>query len=146
VDGDFRGVVAGCASAPGRDPTRITPAMATAYGQLHDLGHAHSVETWWGERLVGGIYGVAIGRMFFGESMFALAPDASKVALLRLSRLLAAAGCPLLDCQLPSAHLASLGSELMPRAEFIATLPALVAAAPAPAHWPQPRQDTGDLA
>ncbi len=146
VDADFRGVVQGCASAPGREATWITPAMAAAYARLHDLGHAHSVETWCGDRLVGGIYGVAVGRMFFGESMFALAPDASKVALLRLSRVLAAAGCPLLDCQLPSAHLASLGSELMPRAEFLAALADLVTAGAAPGHWAQPRRGTRELA
>jgi leucyl/phenylalanyl-tRNA--protein transferase len=146
VDADFRGVLHGCASAPGRAATWITPAMAEAYGRLHELGHAHSVETWCDDRLVGGIYGVAIGRMFFGESMFALVPDASKVALLRLAHLLATAGCPLLDCQLPSAHLASLGSELMPRPEFLAALAPLVVSTPAPHPWPQPRQGTRELA
>lgn len=146
VDADFRGVVHACASAPGRDATWITPAMAAAYARLHDLGHAHSVETWAGDRLVGGIYGVAVGRMFFGESMFALAPDASKVALLRLARLLADTGCPLLDCQLPSAHLASMGCVVMPRAEFLATLAPLAAAPPAPGPWPQARRATGELA
>jgi len=98
--------------------TWITAEMQAAYLQLHEIGLAHSIECFEGSRLVGGLYGVSIGRMFFGESMFHLKTDASKVAFAHLSRLLQAHGCPLIDCQIENAHLTSLGCTLLPRDQF----------------------------
>jgi leucyl/phenylalanyl-tRNA--protein transferase len=146
IDADFGGVIHGCAAAPGRDETWITPAMHAAYRELHALGHAHSVETWEDGELVGGLYGVSIGRAFFGESMFATRPDASKVALVRLVRHLADLGAPLVDCQVASSHLASLGSRTVPREAFLAELEPLVAGSPGTLGWPSPPIDTHDLA
>lgn len=146
LDADFAGVIAGCATGRDRTDTWITPGMAAAYRQLHALGHAHSVETWSGERLVGGVYGVSVGRVFFGESMFALEADASKVAMVRLIRHLAAAGVPFVDCQLPSPHLARLGAQLVPRPTFLAQLATLVAGPALPAAWPASREATALLA
>lgn len=100
------------------DGTWITDAMLEAYGHLHAEGHAHSLEVYDGAALVGGIYGIAIGRMFFGESMFSRRGHASKVALLSLCHGLAEHGFPLLDAQVCSAHLESLGAQIMPRADF----------------------------
>jgi leucyl/phenylalanyl-tRNA--protein transferase len=100
--------------------TWITEDMLAAYGELHALGHAHSVEAWDGDRLVGGIYGVAIGRMFYGESMFSIATNGSKVALLALCRAMRDWGWPLLDAQVASGHLFTLGAREMPRAAFCA--------------------------
>lgn len=136
VDAAFREVVAGCA-APRRDRggTWLSPAMQAAYVELHERGHAHSIETWQDKRLVGGIYGVTLGRVFFGESMFSRARDASKVALARLVAECRRLAVPLIDCQVPSAHLASLGSRCLPRAEFEVRLAGLVAE-PQPA-WRQ---------
>lgn len=122
-DTHFREVMHGCA-APRRDGqgTWITPEMIEAYVRLHELGYAHSIETWRGPELVGGLYGVALGGIFFGESMFHRAPDASKVALVYLVRQLARWGFHLIDCQVASAHLASLGAENIRRSEFLARL------------------------
>jgi leucyl/phenylalanyl-tRNA--protein transferase len=92
--------------------------MLDAYGRLHAMGHAHCVEAWEGERLVGGIYGVAVGRMFFGESMFSAATNGSKLALLALCRALSGWGFPLLDAQVASDHLFTLGARAIPRAAF----------------------------
>ncbi len=133
VDTAFDAVVAGCA-----DPTRpgrwITPDVATAYSALHDLGWAHSVEAWAGGELVGGLYGVGIGGLFAGESMFSERPDASKAALVGLVALLAADGGPgrLLDVQWRTDHLASLGVVEVPREEYLRRL-AVALRAPAPA-------------
>ena len=118
--------------------------MFAAYTRLHALGHAHSVEAWDGDRLVGGIYGVAIGRMFYGESMFSVATNGSKVALLALARRLHAAGCPLLDAQVASEHLFTLGAYELPRAAFLARVAELVASDGTASAWagrdlPQPR-------
>jgi leucyl/phenylalanyl-tRNA--protein transferase len=96
--------------------------MRAAYCRLHELGFAHSVEIWHGQRLVGGLYGVRLGRVFFGESMFSRERDASKAALAGLVRRGAAHGIDVIDCQLPSAHLRSLGSRPIPRSEFLAYL------------------------
>ena len=93
--------------------------MRSAYLRLHELGHAHAMETWRGPELVGGLYGIALGGVFFGESMFSRATDASKVALVQLVRLAENRGMKLIDCQVATGHLASLGSQLMPRAEFL---------------------------
>lgn len=122
-DRDFPAVIRGCAAPrDGHGGTWITSEMDRAYRELHALGHAHSVETWHEGRLAGGLYGIALGRMFFGESMFSRQPDASKVALVHLARQMQARGFVLIDCQLPSAHLSRLGSHLMPRQQFLALL------------------------
>jgi leucyl/phenylalanyl-tRNA--protein transferase len=116
-------VVAHCGDRALRpEGTWITPAMSEAYQRLHELGYAHSVETRQGPTLVGGVYGVALGRVFFGESMFSLARDASKVAMARLVQELTARGFELLDCQIPSAHLATLGVRALSRRSFVSLL------------------------
>jgi leucyl/phenylalanyl-tRNA---protein transferase len=128
VDRAFAAVLAGCADRPGgrgqgpEGGTWITPPMRAAYQRLHDLGHAHSLEVWEAERLVGGLYGVGVGGVFTGESMFHLATDASKVALVDLVARLAEAGGCLIDVQMVTPHLASLGARDLPRAEFLALL------------------------
>ena len=121
ADTAFDAVVSACASAPrpGQSGTWITQEMASAYGRLHRLGHAHSVEVFDGDALVGGIYGVAVGRMFFGESMFSARPGGSKTALAGLAQLLAGWGWPLIDAQVENAHLVRMGAEAMPRAAFL---------------------------
>jgi len=130
ADRDFAGVMRACAQAPrpGQEGgTWIGPGMLAAYAELHRLGHAHSVEVWSGSRLVGGIYGVAIGRMFFGESMFSAESGGSKAALAGLARTLAGWGWPLIDAQVENPHLRSLGARLLPRAEFLLRISELVA-------------------
>lgn len=123
LDTAFADVVAACAAPRREDPgTWITPAMYRSYVELHQRGMAHSIETWQDGRLVGGLYGVAIGSVFFGESMFSRARDASKVALARLVDESLARGIRLIDCQMETAHLATLGSRTLPRARFEALL------------------------
>jgi len=123
VDREFAAVIDGCAAPRAASPgTWITPEMRAAYLALHALGAAHSIEVWRGAELVGGVYGVAVGRVFAGESMFSRASDASKVALVALAGWCRGQGHELIDCQLPSAHLRSLGSRPMPRAEFLGYL------------------------
>ncbi|SDK82147.1 leucyl/phenylalanyl-tRNA--protein transferase [Modicisalibacter muralis] len=119
-DSAFAAVVEACA-APRADAegTWITASMQDAYLRLHLLGHAHSIEIWRDERLVGGLYGVALGRMFFGESMFSVERDASKIALVHLAQHLRAQGGGLIDCQMPTPHLVSLGARSIARSEFI---------------------------
>lgn len=136
ADRAFADVVAGCAG-PRTDEagTWITDAMFDAYCRLHHEGHAHSLEVRDSGELVGGIYGVAIGRMFFGESMFSLRDHASKVALLALCAGLARAGFPLVDAQVTSAHLQTLGAREMPRAEFSRRIAGLVARPGAGGDW-----------
>ena len=136
IDTAFDAVVAGCA-APRRygAGTWITADMAEAYARMHRLGWAHSFETWIESRLVGGLYGVAIGRAFFGESMFSRATDASKVALVHGVEYLRARGTRLIDCQVASAHTRSLGAVDMPRAEFLATIRELCADSEPPRTW-----------
>jgi len=121
VDADFAGVVAGCA-ARGREGTWITIEMARAYQRLNELGWAHSVEVWADRELVGGIYGVQVGAVFTGESMFHRRPDASKVALVDLLDRFTTAGGALLDVQLLTPHLATLGAYEVPRSVFLADL------------------------
>jgi leucyl/phenylalanyl-tRNA---protein transferase len=121
-DTAFPDVVAGCADR-GSVGTWITPVMARAYTRLHELGHAHSVEVWdAGGALVGGIYGVAVGAAFAGESMFSRATDASKVALVELAARLRVGGFRLFDAQLPTPHLASMGAVTVPRSTFLRLL------------------------
>lgn len=122
ADRRFGDVIRQCAHRPrkGQHGTWILQAMIDAYERLHRLGYAHCVEVNDGDgRLVGGIYGIAIGRMFFGESMVSLAPNGSKVALLALCRYLAAHGFQLIDCQMETPHLTSLGATILPRAIFL---------------------------
>lgn len=120
----FDRVVAECA-APRTEQggqTWLVPEMQEAYRRLHVLGYAHSVEVWAGDTLAGGIYGVAIGRFFFGESMFHRVTDASKVALVALCRHLAEKEFELLDCQVPNPHLFRMGAKQIPRQQFLARL------------------------
>lgn len=125
LDTEFEKVVRACAAPRehNRDGgTWITPQMIDAYCRLHDQGYAHSVEAWSGDELVGGLYGVALGGVFFGESMFSRHADASKVALVILARQLAAWGYVQIDCQLPSPHLESLGATPIRRKDFLRLL------------------------
>ena len=120
VDMAFAEVTAACAEPRANSGgTWITRKMRAAYRQLHDVGLAHSVETWRGDDLVGGLYGVSLGRMFFGESMFSRVADASKVACARLAEQLDCWGFTLIDCQIPTQHLASLGAHEMARCRFL---------------------------
>jgi leucyl/phenylalanyl-tRNA--protein transferase len=127
-DSDFAAVVDACAARREHSPgTWITPEMRAAYCELHARGHAHSVEVRLDGALVGGLYGVLLGQVFFGESMFSRERDASKVALARLSERAVVAGVQLIDCQLPTPHLRSLGSKPMPRHEFSALVSRMTA-------------------
>jgi leucyl/phenylalanyl-tRNA--protein transferase len=136
MDRAFQSVIRACAAPRGeREGTWITPAMAAAYTHLHITGRAHSVEVWQGEQLVGGLYGVALGRAFFGESMFSRVSDASKVALVHLAGQLRQWGYGIIDCQVESAHLARLGAESIPRREFLRLLDALCDLPGQPAPW-----------
>ncbi|RVV99983.1 leucyl/phenylalanyl-tRNA--protein transferase [Mesobaculum littorinae] len=119
TDTDFTGVVEGCAA---RDETWISHDIQDLYEALHQQDHAHSLEVWDGTRLVGGVYGVAIGGAFFGESMFSRVRDASKIALAYLVDRLRGAGFSLFDTQFITPHLASLGGQEIPRAAYRATL------------------------
>jgi leucyl/phenylalanyl-tRNA--protein transferase len=136
-DSNFAGVMAGCAETPrpGQDGTWITPDMLNAYIRLHELGWAHSVETYVEGDLAGGLYGLAIGRMFYGESMFSRRSDASKVAFAHLIRYLSANQFEMIDCQMRTEHLASLGGREIPRASFLARLMALTAASSSRTAW-----------
>jgi leucyl/phenylalanyl-tRNA--protein transferase len=136
ADTAFDAVIEGCRQPRrGESGTWITEVMAEAYATLHRAGFAHSVETWLDGKLVGGLYGVALGRAFFGESMFARVSDASKVALVALTRQLRHWGFGMIDCQMNTAHLASFGAREIPRAEFTRGLRELVHYAPVPVPW-----------
>ncbi|HSP20623.1 MAG TPA: leucyl/phenylalanyl-tRNA--protein transferase [Myxococcaceae bacterium] len=135
ADTAFAQVLSACAGAPrpGQDGTWITAEMHAAYVALHRLAHAHSVEAWRDGVLVGGLYGVALGRVFFGESMFATAPDASKAAFVTLARALFDAGCLLIDCQVETDHLARFGAANVTRRRFLQLLGPAVQGSP-PLH------------
>jgi leucyl/phenylalanyl-tRNA---protein transferase len=124
LDTAFGRVIETCASTrrPGQRGTWITEDMKKAYGVLHRRGLAHSAEAWSGDRLVGGLYGVSLGAAFFGESMFAHAPDASKIAFVTLVERLASWGIDLIDCQVHTEHLARFGAEEWPRAVYLRAL------------------------
>lgn len=127
LDTEFDRVIRSCAQTrPGRTGTWISAEMREAYCRLHRLGHAHSVETWIDGQLVGGLYGVAIGGVFFGESMFADVRDASKIALAALVRHCRDRGIRLIDCQMHTPHLASLGARDIARSEFSHLLAELI--------------------
>ena len=134
VDRDFESVIRAC-SAPRsyESETWITDEMQAAYCLLHEMGYAHSVECYQGNKLVGGLYGIGIGQWFFGESMFHLVTDASKVAFAHLAKFAFEQGCPLIDCQIENEHLMTLGCELIPRAVFLDQLKALDMSATI--HW-----------
>lgn len=136
IDTAFRAVMEACAAPrDGHAGTWIVPEMVEAYAGLHELGFAHSVESWRDGELAGGLYGVALGKVFFGESMFARATDASKVALVRLVERLRAAGCCVIDCQQATAHLASLGAREIPRATFAQLLQESIQYPPMGERW-----------
>lgn len=124
LDTAFGEVLRHCAATPrpGQDGTWITDEMVRAYETLHALGHAHSVEAWLADELVGGLYGVAVGALFCGESMFAHAPDASKIAFVTLVRQLAGWGFELIDCQVHTEHLERFGAEEWPRRRYLDAL------------------------
>jgi leucyl/phenylalanyl-tRNA--protein transferase len=136
ADTSFVAVIEGCAAPrAGAAGTWITPQMNSAFRRLHALGYAHSFEAWENDRLAGGLYGIAIGRVFFGESMFSRTNNASKVAFAHAVHYLACSDFALIDCQVPSAHLDRLGATLLRRSEFLRTLQTLCATARAPGSW-----------
>ena len=124
MDQAFPEVIKACQSCyrPGQGGTWITEEMREAYIHLHNQGYAHSVEVWQGEDLVGGLYGIALGKVFYGESMFAFASNASKFGFISLVRQLKKWGFTLIDCQQETNHLASLGAKAIPRKQFLAHL------------------------
>ncbi|MDR2212069.1 MAG: leucyl/phenylalanyl-tRNA--protein transferase [Pseudomonadales bacterium] len=135
-DRDFAAVTAACAAPrQGSRGTWLIPAMRRAYQRLHQLGYAHSVEVWQDEQLVGGLYGVALGKVFFGESMFSRTSDASKTALAALAGQLQSHGFALIDCQVSNPHLQTLGARPITRADFLRYLPEPGAIGPGPL-WP----------
>ena len=137
LDTAFAKVVAACASVerPGQSGTWITPDMQAAYRELHRRGVAHSVEAWHEDRLVGGLYGVSLGAAFFGESMFSLAPDASKVAFVRLVAQLLRWGIGLVDCQVYTDHLARFGAVEWPRKRYLTALKKALGRPTRPGPW-----------
>jgi len=137
IDTAFNDVIELCAQTPRRGQlgTWITPAIMDAYRELHTEGYGHSVEAWRDDELVGGLYGLALDRMFFGESMFAHETDASKVALVGLVALLRRLGMPLIDCQQETSHLASFGARPIPRRAFATHLTELIHSTAPPAGW-----------
>jgi len=136
VDSSFRDVMQACAAPrKGQADTWISPPMLHAYTRLHQMGYAHSVETWMDGELAGGLYGIAIGRMFYGESMFSRNTDASKLALAHLCRQLDTWGFGLIDCQMETAHLASMGARPIPRKEFLKEVNRLIKLKPMLSPW-----------
>jgi leucyl/phenylalanyl-tRNA--protein transferase len=136
ADVAFGDVIAGCgAPSVNRESTWITHEMEQAYRRLASLGWAHSAEAWAGSELAGGLYGVAVGRMFYGESMFTRQRDASKVVLVHLARQLERWGFELIDCQMSTPHLASLGAREIPRSDFVQRLKRLVDQPPVASPW-----------
>jgi leucyl/phenylalanyl-tRNA---protein transferase len=136
ADRDFAGTMRACAAPRRHQPTTwITTEMLAAYQELHALGHAHSIEIYAGEELVGGIYGVTVGRMFFGESMFSARTNGSKVALIALCRGLREWQFPLIDAQVSSPHLTSMGAREMSRNRFTARVAALSIAPGVDGSW-----------
>lgn len=134
---DFDQVINNCAAPrPNAEGTWITPAMDAAYRRLHQRSIAHSVEAWYEEKLVGGLYGVALGRVFFGESMFSLKDNASKAAFATLVDNLKAWGYKLIDCQVHTEHLVKFGAENIPRSQFVRLLDTLCEDSPETNAWP----------
>jgi len=139
-DTAFPQVIAACARVPrlGQRGTWITREMERAYVELHRQGYAHSVEAWAQDRLCGGLYGVSLGAVFFGESMFALAPDASKVAFAHLAERVHGWGFQLIDCQVETEHLSRFGAEHWPRERFIRALEHALEAPTRQGPWTEP--------
>jgi len=137
LDSAFATVIRACAQTREATGTWITDAIQDAYIRMHELGYAHSVETWVDGELVGGLYGMAVGRAFYGESMFSRRTDASKIAFVHLARFLEQQDFGVLDCQMTTHHLASLGGREIPREDFVKLLDTLTHDGPAPARWPQ---------
>ena len=138
LDHDFPAVIRACA-AP-REPggrTWITPDIQSAYIRMHQLGYAHSVETYMDGELAGGLYGMALGQAFFGESMFSRRTDASKIAFAHLARFLEQHDFRVLDCQMTTQHLASLGGREIAREDFAKLLNDFASVDPSPARWPE---------
>jgi leucyl/phenylalanyl-tRNA--protein transferase len=144
IDTAFERVLAGCADR--EEGTWLGRSMRAAYLALHRAGYAHSFESWRTGELIGGLYGVAVGRMFFGESMFSRATDASKVALVALVEELKARAFPLIDCQMHTPLLASLGGREIPRRAFLRALSPLVNYPEPPGRWRPRTQSTKDVA
>jgi leucyl/phenylalanyl-tRNA--protein transferase len=148
LDSAFAAVMQGCATR-GADTaavaneigTWITEDVRGAYQRLHELGYAHCVETWIDGKLAGGLYGVGVGRMFYGESMFTRERDASKIAMVHLVRHLERQGCGMIDCQMHTGHLASLGARAIGRGEFSLKLRELVDCDVIPMQWDAARSD-----
>jgi leucyl/phenylalanyl-tRNA--protein transferase len=139
INHDFQGVLDGCAAPRARSPgTWLLPEMRAAYLELHQLGHAHSFETWLNDTLVGGLYGIRLGNVFFGESMFSLERDASKAALARLVEYCRLQGVAVIDCQLSSRHLQSMGSRQISRTQFQGLLREHIAMATTFVQYPRP--------
>ncbi len=138
-DRDFDAVIGGCAAVPrpGQEGTWITPDFVEAYTRLHGSGYAHCVAAYRGGALAGGLYGVSLGRVFCGESMFSLEPDASKVAFAALVEWLRARDFALIDCQVPTRHLASLGAVAIPRKRFLEELAEALQAPTLRGKWAQ---------
>ena len=125
INKDFEGVILGCATAQNRNQEEgawLGPNMIEAYTELHRQGFAASVEIWEDDQLVGGLYGVTLGRAFFGESMFSLVPSASKLALIHLARMLEVLGGNIIDCQFETPHLRSMGGRFIPYEEYISII------------------------
>ncbi|MDH3977635.1 MAG: leucyl/phenylalanyl-tRNA--protein transferase [Gammaproteobacteria bacterium] len=144
IDQAFEDVITRCAKRSNDEGTWITSDMTDAYIQLHEAGHAHSVETWRDDDLVGGLYGVNIGSVFFGESMFSEESDASKVALVKLCAICRKKNIELIDCQIASGHLARMGSRKIMRNEFNRQLEVLTTF-PSPQDWSHAPQSTNQL-
>jgi leucyl/phenylalanyl-tRNA--protein transferase len=142
-DTAFSAVIHGCSISSRRseEGTWISPEIEAAYTRLHELGYAHSVESWRHDVLAGGLYGVCLGRCFFGESMFSKQTDASKVALAALCQLLLARGIHLIDCQVSSEHLMRLGAIEIPRADFLKRLKDALAFPTSLEKWEWPPAD-----
>ena len=138
LDTAFASVVSACAGVPrdGQAGTWITDEMRQAYIELHHRGYGHCVETWIDGKLAGGLYGIAIGQAFYGESMFSLARNASKIALAHLCAYLKQRGFGIIDCQMETRHLASLGARPIPRSVFAGNLDSLCVRGDAPCAWP----------
>ncbi len=135
-DTNFAGVVAGCAAPRAdQDGTWITLEMQAAYLELFNAGHAHSIEVWENDQLVGGLYGLAIGRAFFGESMFSTKPNASKIALVALARQLQEWQFAFIDCQMPTEHLLKMGASEITRSDYLDLLSTAVDAEPQMQGW-----------
>ena len=142
----FEQVIDGCASERGKHGTWITPAMRQAYVHMHTIGYAHSVESWYEGQLAGGIYGIRLGKCFFGESMYSKLTNGSKIAISGLINISLTDGIELLDCQMPTEHLRSLGMQEIPRSDFLALLAHCIQGATAMPKWRFDARNAAELA